>query len=139
MPSEALERPGQMRKRELRGGLTSSPRKGSACGQDAVPLTGFKSASLSPIMAVVLLSLLLVARPSISTTIMNLTPVLVSQPYIAIRSSTAWRRPKSCSAVLYGMRASKISRHDERRKENSRGARSSGEKREIWRGLFCGV
>lgn len=62
-----------------------------------------------------LLSRAVAGLPSISTTMTNLTPVFVSQPYIANRSSTAWSNPKSWSAVLCGRRASKMSRQDERR------------------------
>lgn len=52
-------------------------------------LTGFKSASLSPTAVDVLLSNAVAGLPSMSTTTTNLTPVLVNQPYIAKRSSTA--------------------------------------------------
>lgn len=57
--------------------------------------TGFKSASRSPTAVAALLSRAVAGRPSISTTMTNLTPVFVNQPYIASRSSTAWRSPKS--------------------------------------------
>jgi len=99
--------------------------------------TGFMSASRRPTAVEVLLSSAVAGRPSISTTTTSLTPVLVSQPYMASRSSTAWRRPKSWSDVLCGRRASKMSRHDERRNWNSSGARSSAGNREMCRGLFC--
>jgi hypothetical protein len=62
--------------------------------------TGFISASRSPTAAAALLSDVAAGRPSMSTTMTNLTPVLVSQPYMASLSSTAWRSPKSWSAVL---------------------------------------
>jgi hypothetical protein len=74
-----------------------------------------------------------------STTTTNLMPVFVSQPYIDKRSSTAWSSPKSWSDVLCGSLASKMSRQEERRNWNSRGARSSGGKSEMWRGLFYDI
>lgn len=113
------------------------PRKGQMDGsRQGVGLTGFISASLSPTAAADLVSRGLAGLPSMSTTMMNLTPVLVSQPYMASRSSTAWRRPKSWSAVLCGKRASKMSKHDERRNWNSRGARSSAGNSDMCNGLF---
>lgn len=98
--------------------------------------TGLRSASRSPTAVAALLSSAVAGLPSMSTTITILTPVLVSQPYIASRSSTAWRSPKSWSAVLKGSRASKISRHDERRNWNSSGALSSAGKSDMCNGLF---
>lgn len=98
--------------------------------------TGFMSASRSPTAVAALLSRAVAGLPSMSTTITNLTPVLVSQPYMASLSSTACKSPKSWSAVLCGRRASKMSRHDERRNWNSSGARSSAGNREICNGLF---
>jgi hypothetical protein len=54
---------------------------------------------------------------------MNLTPVLVSYPYAASRSSTAWRRPRSpeTGPVVERRRRSKTSRQEESRRENWRG------------------
>jgi hypothetical protein len=101
-----------------------------------VELTGFISASRSPTAVAVLLSRTVAGLPSMSTTMTNLTPVLVSQPYIASLSSTAWRSPKSWSAVLWGRRASNMSKHDDRRNWNSSGARSSAGKSDMCSGLF---
>jgi hypothetical protein len=98
--------------------------------------TGFRSASRSPTAVAALLSKAVAGLPSMSTTTTILTPVLVSHPYMASLSSTAWRSPKSWSAVLYGKRASKISRHDESRNWNSRDALSSAGKSEMCKGLF---
>ena len=54
-----------------------------------------------------------------STTITSLTPVLVTQPYMAVLSSSACRSPKSCPTVFAGIRASKISKHELSMKEYS--------------------
>jgi len=98
--------------------------------------TGFKSESRNPMVELDFESLIVACRPSMSTIMTNLTPVLVNQPYMARRSSMAWSSPKSWSAVFCGIRASKISRHDDSRKENSRASRLSGGKSEMWSGLF---
>lgn len=58
-------------------------------------LTGFRSASLNPMAFASLLSCAVAGLPSMSTTMTNLTPVLVSQPYIASLSSMACNNPKS--------------------------------------------
>lgn len=52
-------------------------------------LTGFTSESLNPMVALILASVAVVGRPSISMTMINLTPVFVNQPYVARRSSSA--------------------------------------------------
>jgi hypothetical protein len=65
-----------------------------------------------------------------STTTTNRVPVLVSKPYTARRSSTAWRRPRSplTEAVdVVRSRRSKTSRLLERRRENWRGVRTGTE------------
>lgn len=99
--------------------------------------TGFRSASRSPTVTGDFMSKGFAGRPSMSTTMTNFTPVLVNQPYMASRSSTAWSNPKSWSTVLWGRRASNMSRHDDRRNWNSKGARSSSAgNKEMWRGLF---
>lgn len=82
-----------------------------------------------------------------STTTTNRTPVLVSNPYAASRSSIACRRPKSPERppplVVFALeRDSKMSRVLARRRENWRGVRSgvlvgAEGKMEMWRGLFC--
>jgi len=95
--------------------------------------TGFNSASLNPKMVCCFESCS--TRPAISTAMTNLTPLLVIQPYNAMRSSTACSSPKSWSAVLWGALASKMSRHEDNRKENSRGSLCSGN-RDISNGLF---
>jgi len=51
--------------------------------------TGFTSESLKPIVVLILASLAVVGRPSMSMTMINLTPVFVNQPYVARRSSSA--------------------------------------------------
>jgi hypothetical protein len=81
-----------------------------------------------------------------STTATKRTPVLVSKPYAASRSSMAWSRPKSPERPppevrLALERASKMSRVLERRSENWRGVRRGAllgcdGKMEMWRGLF---
>lgn len=99
-----------------------------------------------------------------STTTTILTPVLVSHPYAASRSSTAWRRPTSPESpvpvdpgaagaaaapppeeLLLPWRSSKISRVEERRRENCSGVRIGAKvfveglwegKIWMWRGLF---
>ena len=98
--------------------------------------TGFTSESLRPMVVLILVSVAVIGRPSMSMTMINLTPVFVNQPYVARRSSSAWSNPKSWSAVLWGIRASKISRHDDNTKENSRASRLSGGNNETWSGLF---
>jgi len=61
----------------------------------------------------------------------NLTPVLVSQPYIANRSSTAWAA-RNLDLQSYGEdEPQNMSRHEDKRNENSNGARSSGGKSEM--------
>jgi hypothetical protein len=52
------------------------------------------------------------------------TPVLVSKPYAARRSSMACKSPKSPDAVLFLDRKSKTSIVEERRRENCRGLRT---------------
>jgi hypothetical protein len=112
-------------------------------------LTNFISPSLNPTLGVTFP----VPTPSptilplISTTTTNFTPVFVSKPYAARRSSIAYRRPKSPDRpppeeALDLERDSKMSRVLARRRENWRGVRSgalSGAegKRVMWRGLFC--
>ena len=59
---------------------------------------GFRSESRMPKYATLFLMPSIAAPaglPSMSTTATNLTPVLVSQPYMARRSSMACNRPKS--------------------------------------------
>lgn len=103
-------------------------------------LTGVRSEFFKPRTGGVLESLAGDWRPSISTMMTSFTPVFVSQPYMARRSSMAWRRPKSWPTFFSGRRASKISRQVESMKEKSSLLRSSlspsAGNIEMWRGLF---
>jgi len=77
-----------------------------------VQCTGVKSLPLRPSIPSLASSAFRACLPSMSTTMTNLTPVLSSQPYMAMRSSRACSRPKSWPIALVGMRASKMSRHE---------------------------
>jgi len=103
--------------------------------------TGVRSEFFRPIGSVVLPLCGCSILPDMSTTMTNLTPVLVSHPYMARRSSIACSSPKSCPTGLVGNRASKISRHVDNMKENSRRFRElcsspSAGKSEMCNGLF---
>jgi len=102
--------------------------------------TGVRSEVLIPRMALPL-PCDWTSLPSMSTIITSLIPVLVSQPYMAKRSSIACSSPKSWPTGLLGMRASKISSELESMKENSSLFRASSapsaENNEMCKGLFC--
>jgi len=87
-----------------------------------------------------------------STTATNLTPVLVSKPYAASRSSTACRSPKSplssvLEATAWRARDSKMSSVLDSSRLNWSGVRRGAGRPVcasvvvgrivVWRGLFC--
>lgn len=70
-----------------------------------------------------------------STTMINLTPVFVSHPYVASRSSIACSNPRSWSIDLLFWRISKMSRQEFIRNEKSSIESKCGGKSAMCRGL----